>query len=88
MERHPLRLVVLRDTAIRTLQFKAMEPGLSSVTLSVGSATNHPGVVVPVVVLDRASLGERMAGAIPTGVGAVVVLGGLLVFWRVKRRNS
>jgi hypothetical protein len=75
----------LRGSLSGTMHFRAVAPGSAAVLLLVKSGSNHPGVRIPIVVVDAASLSERAAAIATKTVGALLVLFGASL---VLRRRS
>ncbi len=76
----------LRGSLSGTMHFTAIASGSAAVLLLVESGSNHPGVRIPIVVVDATSLSERVA-AIATKTGGVLLLlfGASLV---LRRRSA
>jgi hypothetical protein len=74
----------LRASMHGTLHLKAVGAGPAAVLVLARSATNRPGVRIPLIIVSRESLTERAAGLAPQVLGALLILVGASLLWRRK----
>lgn len=79
------RLKLLRGTTHGTLRFRALQSGVFPLAIFVTSGSNKPGQLVEIRVSPRPSALHTFLGLLPSGIGGLLILAGLVLI-RPRRR--